>query len=259
MNSTRIEARSERCIAAAGDVHGAVHALVRGLEAAEERAGRAAELVLQVGDFEPHRSGGARFEQPLWFIGGNHEPHRFLEQMPDGGEAAPGCRYLGRAGAVEWRGLRIAYLSGIFDPRRYDGERPEPDAPGGAPPQELLCFRRGDVARLDDLDSADVLLLHDWPSGLERFADPDLLAGRLERMGLERAGNPVARELVERLAPRLVLCGHMHMPCRAELPTRRGREAQVICLDKTERADPVLLVLGDHGEPIETESRIEPG
>jgi lariat debranching enzyme len=251
MNPVGTEARSERCIAAAGDVHGAMHALVRGLEAAEERAGRAAELVLQVGDFEPQHSGGARLGRPLWFIGGNHEPHRFLERMPDGGEIAPGCRYLGRAGAAEWRGLRIAYLSGIFDPERYDGERPDLDVPGGAPPRELLCFRRGDVERLDALDSADVLLLHDWPAGLERFADPDLLAERLERMGLERAGNPVAGELVERLAPRLVLCGHMHMPCRAELPTREGHAARVICLDKAERADPLLLVLGDHGEPIE--------
>ena len=54
-------------------------------------------------------------------------------------------------------------------------------------------------------------------------------------MGFERPGNRPARALVERLSPRLVLCGHLHMPLAARLPTAAGHEAIVVGLDRVTR------------------------
>ena len=52
-------------------------------------------------------------------VGGNHEAVNYLWELYYGGWAAPNIRYLGHAGVINFGGLRIAGLSGIFKGKDY--------------------------------------------------------------------------------------------------------------------------------------------
>ena len=52
-------------------------------------------------------------------VGGNHEAANHLWELYHGGWVAPNITYLGAAGVVNFGGVRIAGLSGIFNPRHY--------------------------------------------------------------------------------------------------------------------------------------------
>ena len=93
--------------AAVGDVHGSHREMVRQVQELAGELDVRPELVLQVGDFEPHRhlddvesmaapsrhrslgdfpdfvAGRERYPWPVVFIGGNHEPYGFLDGRHD--------------------------------------------------------------------------------------------------------------------------------------------------------------------------------
>ena len=52
-------------------------------------------------------------------VGGNHEAANHLWELYYGGWAAPNIYYLGHAGVVNFGGLRIAGLSGIWNAGHY--------------------------------------------------------------------------------------------------------------------------------------------
>ena len=53
------------------------------------------------------------------FIGGNHEASNHLKELYFGGWVAPNIYYLGASGVVQFAGLRIAGVSGIYDNRNH--------------------------------------------------------------------------------------------------------------------------------------------
>jgi lariat debranching enzyme len=53
------------------------------------------------------------------FVGGNHEATNHLAELHYGGWVAPNIFYLGASGVVNYRGLRIAGVSGIYKPYNY--------------------------------------------------------------------------------------------------------------------------------------------
>lgn len=53
------------------------------------------------------------------FIGGNHEASNYLQELPYGGWVAPRIYYMGYAGVVNFGGLRIGGISGIYKPVDY--------------------------------------------------------------------------------------------------------------------------------------------
>jgi hypothetical protein len=239
--------------AAVGDVHGQMHAMVRLLQGIEKKLGRAIAFVLQVGDFEPHRTeddlatmaapqkyrkmgdfaafhaGAAAFPWPVWFIGGNHEPYGFLERVPGGDEVAAGCRWWGRVGALELAGVRVVGLSGIYQEETYHRGRPPIAALGTASPKAFIGFTEAEVERAAELGPADVLLLHEWPSGVAEAPSLADVAAAGRPVAYREPGNAPARMLVELLAPRLVLCGHMHERRRVEIRAGAAR-VPVACL-----------------------------
>ncbi len=255
-------------IAAVGDVHGQHHAMVALVERVSAAAGVRPDIVLQVGDFEPHRclddlssmaapakyrklgdfpdfhAGTARFPWPVVFIGGNHEPYGYLDQVEAGTELSPGCRYLGRAGVLEHRGLRIAGLSGIYRDDCWLGGRPPIEEILRTKKKRYVGYTRADVDRLLDLCSdapPHVLLLHEWPRLALGEGERVPLWEFLARMGdtaghgedgdelpdLRRidavVGAEVALELVQLLEPQLVCCGHVHAPLRSAIPVGDGQ------------------------------------
>ncbi|GIH73765.1 metallophosphoesterase family protein [Planobispora longispora] len=214
-----------------GDVHGDFASLAR-WSAAVRRERGPLDAVLSVGDLEPHRDeadaagahgrgglgdfprvveGAIDLGAPLYFIGGNHEPWPALD------DAGPGrwggvARFLGRSGVGEVAGLRVAFLSGIYAARVTD-------APGARreTAKDRTYYTREEVERVglaaQRAGDVDILLTHDWPSGI---AGPRLGA---------HVGRPELRALCERVRPRWHFCGHMHRPHRASIGP-----AEVVCL-----------------------------
>lgn len=54
------------------------------------------------------------------FVGGNHEASGYLQELPYGGWVAPNIFYLGHASVIQFAGLRIAGLSGIYNKNDYN-------------------------------------------------------------------------------------------------------------------------------------------
>lgn len=235
-------------LAGIGDVHGHQAAAIALVEAAARRFGVAVSQALQVGDFEANRddrdrvgrapgaqlgdfprlaSGSLALPWPLWFIGGNHEPWTWLDALPAPCKIAPRCRYLGRSGSAPCGDLHLAWLSGIVSPRWSSQERPA--AGPGVLWKRATYIAPSDLAPLAQLARIDVLLVHDWPRGLvARGAPSPFPAGGPPPWAV---GNALARALVDRLRPRLVLCGHLHVPYRTTLRHADGSTTLVRCLD----------------------------
>jgi len=240
-------AATEFAFAAVGDVHGQMHSMVRLVEGRAKRASLEMSFVLQVGDFEPHRheadlttmaapskykqlgdfatfhAGKSRFPWPVFFIGGNHEPHGFLEISPDGFELFSACTYLGRVGLLEWNGLRIAGLSGIYKEDSFQDLRPSVSSLGTVSNKVFAYFNEQDVERALEFERVDVLLLHEWPADIIDPAHEAEFEGQRRSLRYDHVGNPYARMLVDALEPQLVLCGHMHKAYRAEVRHASGR------------------------------------
>ncbi|EHH51642.1 hypothetical protein EGM_11063 [Macaca fascicularis] len=133
-------------VAVAGCCHGELDKIYETLALAERRGPGPVDLLLCCGDFQAVRneadlrcmavppkyrhmqtfyryySGEKKAPVLTLFIGGNHEASNHLQELPYGGWVAPNIYYLGLAGVVKYRGVRIGGISGIFKSHDYRKE-----------------------------------------------------------------------------------------------------------------------------------------
>jgi hypothetical protein len=254
-----------------GDVHGRIDGMVELGRRFERAFGAKLDLVLQVGDLEPHRderdlatmsapekyrklgdfpryaTGESRLPWEVVFIAGNHEPYGWLEEHPSGGYLIPGLYYLGRAGAVERLGLRIGGFSGVYHPLHSERDRRPAPSSDDARRWKLATYStREDEARALALGSVDLLLLHDWPEGLLARSD----ANRLPTLE-STVGSPRGRRLVEHLAPRIVFCGHLHVPYARALAVPGHAPVPVHALANVEKGEDSVAFVRARGKELE--------
>ena len=239
-------ARRPVTFVAVGDVHGHHRRMVSLIERWIRRHKVVPDAILQVGDFEPHRhaddlatmagpsrhkalgdfhlfaSGAKRFPWPVYFIGGNHEPYGWLDHHPGGLELTHNCHYIGRAGAIEVRGVRVVGLSGVHAPNTPT-RRPDPALIAHHSNKDHIWVTHEDVDLALDAGPAHVLLTHDWPDDV--LAD----AGTLDRRRLD-PGNPHAQALLDLLTPQFMFCGHMHTRHERALEHPDGRTTTFVGL-----------------------------
>jgi len=138
---------------------------------------------------------------PVFFVGGNHEPYVALDDATgpypypwgDTGDVF----YLGRVGTTNLGELQVAWISGIYSADADPALRVNS-------PRMRTYFAQDELCQLESAMEAvggvDVLLTHEWPSGL-----------------YQDRGSQALRNLVERLAPKLHLCGHLHRSLEATI------------------------------------------
>lgn len=171
------------------------------------------------------------------FIGGNHEASNYLQELPYGGWVAPNIYYLGYAGVVRYKGVRIGGISGIykgFDYFKGHFEKPPYD-PNMM--RSVYHYRQQETFRLQQLlEPIDIMMSHDWPNNVYNYGN----AGQLIRfkphfrdeIHENKLGSPPCYELLKKLQPTYWFSGHLHCKFAAVIPHDNGQETKFLALDK---------------------------
>ncbi|XP_065159995.1 uncharacterized protein ldbr [Atheta coriaria] len=171
------------------------------------------------------------------FIGGNHEASNYLQELPFGGWVAPNIYYLGYAGVVNYNGLRIGGISGIYKGRDYQKGHFECSPYGEGTKRSVYHIRNVEVFRLKQLtDELDVFLSHDWPTEITKYGNEDQLLrfkpffkDDIDRGNL---GSPPCNELLHKLKPKYWFAAHLHCKFAALVPHEDGSATKFLALDK---------------------------
>jgi lariat debranching enzyme len=142
------------------------------------------------------------------------------------------------AGVVNFGGLRIAGLSGIYKEHDYDMghfERP-PYNPGTL--RSVYHVRNVETYRLlqlrtpgceDDSKNIDIMLTHDWPRGIERYGDTQSLLRKKQffrhEVETNTLGSPVGENLLHTLQPKRWFSAHLHVKFEATVYHQRNEAA----------------------------------
>jgi lariat debranching enzyme len=150
------------------------------------------------------------------YIGGNHEASNYACELPYGGWVAPNIYYMGYANVINFAGIRIAGLSGIYKSNDYyKGHYEMPPFNKGAL-HSVYHVRNLEVFRLSQIKQPiDVFLSHDWPTGIYNHANTDellrykpFLANEIQTNTL---GSPESERLMKLLKPKFWFSAHLHV------------------------------------------------
>uniref|UniRef100_A0A3B0MMB4 (Lariat) debranching enzyme (Dbr1 homologue), putative n=1 Tax=Theileria annulata TaxID=5874 RepID=A0A3B0MMB4_THEAN len=198
-------------------------------------------------DFRDYYSGVKLAPLLTVFIGGNHEAPDFLRNLYFGGWVAPNIYYLGHSGVLNFGGIRIGGISGIYNLNDYTKgilllkqlfkgyfeSKPYNEQTK----RSSYHMREFDVKKLSLIKGkVDVFLSHDWPAGIENFGDLDQLLKIkpffYEDIKNNTLGNPKTMELMGKLKPTLWFSAHLHVKYEAEYKHEDGSTTQFLALDK---------------------------
>ena len=192
------------------------------------------------------------------FVGGNHEASQPLQELYYGGWVAPNIYYMGAAGVVSFRGIRIGGISGIYKPYDYEVghfERPPYDR---ASIRSIYHVRNIDVYRLRCLRSQqaannghalDIMVSHDWPQGIEQHGNTSVLLSKKPffRSEIEQnsLGSPPNRQLLDALRPRWWFASHLHVKFKATVrhnqQAKKKKEVSTTTVSSAAPNSPVLV------------------
>ncbi|XP_036707507.1 lariat debranching enzyme isoform X3 [Balaenoptera musculus] len=227
-------------VAVAGCCHGELDKIYETLALAERRGPGPIDLLLCCGDFQAVRneadlrcmavppkyrhmqtfyryySGEKKAPVLTIFIGGNHEASNHLQELPYGGWVAPNIYYLGLAGVVKYRGVRIGGISGIFKSHDYRKGHFECPPYNAATIRSIYHVRNIEVYKLKQLKQPmDIFLSHDWPRSIYHYGNKKQLLKTKSffRQEVENntLGSPAASELLEHLKPTYWFSAHLHV------------------------------------------------
>ncbi|GBC00050.1 hypothetical protein RclHR1_03720011 [Rhizophagus clarus] len=169
-----------------------------------------------LGSFYKYYTGELRAPYPTLFIGGNHEVISYLWELYYGGWVCENIYFLGYTGVVNFGGLRIGGLSGIYNRHNYNSGYFETLPYNESTVRSAYHTRNYDVYKLAQIrQPLDIFLSHDWPRGITKFGKedellkikpfygPDIASGKL--------GSPSCEELLFKLKPRYWFAAHLHV------------------------------------------------
>ncbi|XP_041662683.1 lariat debranching enzyme [Cheilinus undulatus] len=227
-------------IAVEGCCHGELDKIYETIGYLEKKEGVKVDLLLCCGDFQAVRNEGDmkcmavpakyRMMQTFYkyysgekkapvltiFIGGNHEASNHLQELPYGGWVAPNIYYLGYAGIVRFKGVRIGGISGIF--KSHDYRKGHHEFPPYNPEtlRSVYHTRNIEVFRLKQIQMPiDIFISHDWPRGIYHYGNTGELLRKKKflRQDVESKtlGSPAAEELLAHLQPSYWFSAHLHV------------------------------------------------
>lgn len=166
--------------------------------------------------FHKYFSGESVATIPTIFIGGNHEASNHLQEIPLGGLVAPNMYFLGNAGVINYRGLRIGGISGVYTEHNYEKLRYERPPYPKSQVKSVYHMRKQDVDRMLRIHRPiDIFVSHDWPRGIWHHGDCDKLLAAKPFLRTEiknnTFGNPGTTQVLEQLQPSYWFAAHIHV------------------------------------------------
>ncbi|KAL0581113.1 lariat debranching enzyme [Marasmius crinis-equi] len=227
-------------VAVEGCCHGELDNIYKHIETLEKKNGYKVDILLICGDFQAVRNhedlqcmavpdkykhlqtfykyyaGEKRAPILTVVIGGNHEASNYMWELYHGGWLAPNIYFLGHAGSVLFRGLRITGASGIFKPYSFSLGHYETLPYDKSALRSIYHIREFNVRKLSLLPSPQVFMSHDWPVGIDQYGDYKALIRRKshfrEEINNGTLGSPPLMGLLRTLKPEWWFSAHLH--CR---------------------------------------------
>lgn len=187
----------------------------------------------RLGDFHKYYTGEKTAPVLTVFVGGNHECSSYLDELKYGGWVAKNIFYLGQFGAVVYRGIRIAGISGIYNESSFRKNDPEPRLPyTDSTLRSAYHVRPKTYVKAGFLgDDIDVFVSHDWPLEVTNWGDvASLLRTKpFFRLDIEKGqlGSPVNQCLLEKLMPRHWFSAHLHVKFEALVRSGHRNEEEI--------------------------------
>eukprot|EP00808_Paulinella_micropora_P006902 g40411.t1 len=248
-------------VAVVGCCHGELDKVYESIEYLEKREKINIELLLICGDFQAVRnpqdlaclacpskyremntfykyySGEKKASVLTLYVGGNHEASNYQLELFHGGWVAPNIYFMGYANVLNFGGLRIAGLSGIFKQSHFrlgHFERPPFDSDSL---RSIYHVREFEIFRLLQLSGGmDILISHDWPRGIDQKGNTQQLLRRkpfLEQdIREKRLGSPPSERLIQVLQPKFWFAAHLHVKFPAIFDHGHGKTTKFLALDK---------------------------
>lgn len=248
-------------VAVVGCNHGELDKLYETIEFVEKRDNIKIDLCLCCGDFQAVRNEGdlscmacpPKYREmntfykyysgektaPVLtiFIGGNHEASNHNLELFHGGWAAPNIYFMGYAGVLNFGGLRIAGMSGIFKQNHFNLGHYE------CPPYDQGSMRSAYHLREYELfkllqvtNPIDIFLSHDWPRGVAKQGDTQQLFRKKKFLKDEvlsnTLGSPPSEKLLHVLQPSFWFSAHLHVKFAAVVKHSEQKSTKFLALDK---------------------------
>jgi lariat debranching enzyme len=128
---------------------------------------------------------------------------------------APNIYYLGVSGVVNFRGITIAGLSGIYKRYHYNQGHHERLPFTEDTKRSIYHIREYDVHKLSLLSSPTIFMSHDWPTGIHRYGDHKALLRKkphfIEDIEKGELGSQPAEMLLKKLRPKYWFSAHLHV------------------------------------------------
>ncbi|KAI9273712.1 lariat debranching enzyme, C-terminal domain-containing protein [Sporodiniella umbellata] len=176
----------------------------------------------KMGTFWKYYSGQKKAPYPTIFIGGNHEASNHLWELYHGGWVCENIYFLGYASVINFGGVRIGGISGIFKANDYKSGHYETPPYNGSTMRSIYHVREYEVQRMLQVkEPVDVFISHDWPRGIERYGKLKNLINRKRFFEQEVRSNTLGsgpNELIlSKLQPAWWFSAHLHVRFEAKI------------------------------------------
>lgn len=95
-----------------------------------------------------------------------------MQELYCGGWLAPNIYYLGNCGCINWNGLRIVGISGIYSSEDYNKGFFESPPYSESTKRSIYHIKEWEIECVKKISNPiDIMITHDWPSGIAYHGD----------------------------------------------------------------------------------------
>jgi lariat debranching enzyme len=251
----------ELIVAVEGCCHGELDNIYETIRISEEKMSKKVDLLIICGDFQAlrnntdmnnmavpdkfkhigtfHKYYSGKYIAPVLtiFIGGNHEASNYAQELPYGGWVAKNIYYMGYASVLNFGGLRIAGISGIYNKHHYQKGHFEKAPYDNNEIRSVYHMRQIEIFKFLQLSGKiDIFISHDWPLNIHNYGNAQELIRMKPFFEKEinegSLGNPATEKLLHILQPNYWFSAHLHVKFAALVNFEENKSTKFLALDK---------------------------